>query len=593
MEEWEKKIEETRSRLQGMAGSRKSFSIALGDSPDGEFCLQDKDLENSIHIMGATREGKSKQLQNIFRQLLLSEVGGCLIDPHGYLYNDLVADCSYLSSRQSEIQNRVILFDPADEEYIVGFNALESIEGLDIDMQVLSRMYATLKSRGKDDFDEFPTAKVWLQNIFTPLIEKHLTLLEARYMINRGDKSKDIIRSIVSGTEIELIADDWEWYFSVPKRMQYEELRSSVNLLRNFVTNRRMELIFGRRNRVLNLRHIMDEGKILLVNLGGVKLLKDIPRLMGTLLVNEFLLTARTRPEGSSPFFFAIDEFENYVTQDIGEILDQTHKFGLRLILAHHSLEQIREENRKVLAAVMQNAKIKLVYGGLTYDDSEILAKEMFTYSGEGGIDPMKIKRVQESPYIEPHETTRPVEGKTETTGTSSTDQSGGAFFLQTSDSAIPIDPLFLSEKVVRKAATEGSQSSYGKADGRVHLETLSRVIVPFVEQRLKWYVSNVQFSSVEEQVHEIVRQLKNLPQQVCAVKVGKAPVVVIKSTFVERYHRLKNEVRDFSRELNSKSPYHMTKAEAQKERERITEELLGKTPERTDDFEEDDERFQ
>jgi hypothetical protein len=543
--------------------------------------------------MGATREGKSKQLQNIFRQFILQGVGGCLIDPHGYLYDDLVADSSYLSSRCPEILDRLILFDPGDDEYIVGLNTLQKIGELDLEMQTLSRMYATLKARGKDDFDDFPTAKVWLQNIFTPLIRKNLTLIEAKYLIDRGPSNRQLVESIVSDSGVELIEHDWDWIRSSSKKVQYEELLSSVNMLRNFVTTKRMELIFGRQQRVLNLRRIMDEEKILLVNLGGRRLHKDISRLVGTLLVNELFLAARTREVGSPRFYLAIDEFENYVTQDIGDILDQGHKFGLRLILAHHSLEQIREENKKIYAAVMQNAKVKIIYGGLTYENAEILAKEMFTYQGGAGLDPMKVKRIQESPYIEPHESTRTIKGRVESAGNFSSKGSTSGAVFQSGETTIPLDSLFLSDKVASQISMSANQMSESSSIGSSYSDSLSEVIVPFVEQELKWYVSNVQYISLEEQLHLLVSRMKNMPQQVCVVKLPKSPVKTIKSMFVEKYHRLENEVADFSGQLNRKSPYHMTAAEAENERTRITQGLLGYADPKTDSMETDDERFQ
>jgi hypothetical protein len=592
MDEYRRKAEEIKARLDGAcAGS--SPRILLGEREGVPFYLSEPDLDNSIHIMGATREGKSKQLQNIFRQMAVQGIGGCLIDPHGYLYDDLVADCSYLSARHPKIMERVVLFDPGDDENIVGFNTLRKIGELDLEMQTLSRMYATLKARGKDNFDDFPTAKVWLQNIFTPLIDKGLTLMEARYLIDRGGANEKVARAIVENCNVDLIEHDWEWYRSASKKTQYEELLSSINMLRNFVTNKRLELIFGRLECVLDLRKIMDEGKLLLVNLGGRKLHADIARLMGTLLVNEFFLAARTRPDGSKRFFLAIDEFENYVTQDIADILDQGHKFGMRLILAHHSLEQVREQNRKVYASVMQNAKIKIVYGGLTYDNAEILAKEMFAHAQSGGLDPLKIKRVQESPYLDPNESTRVIQGKAESSGDFSGIASTSGWAYSTGETSFPVDPMLFSEEVIKRINSQSSQQSESRSSGNSYSDSLSEVVVPFVEQNLKWYVSNIQYMPLEEQLYQIVARMKNLPQQVCMVKLPKSEVMSIKTSYVEEYHRLENEIEQFSAQLNAVSPYHMRREQALDERKRITASLIGPVQRPDDGDEPDDERWE
>jgi len=591
--ERQKKLDQITELLKPPHRRTKAPKILLGYQSGEPFYLEGKDLENSFHIMGATREGKSKQLQNIYRQFILQGVGCALIDPHGYLYDDLVADCSYLSARHPEILDRIILFDPGDEQHIVGFNTMQRLPGHDLTTLVLSRMYATIKARGKDNFDDMPTAKTWLQNIFTPLIQKNLTLMETRHLIDRGARDNPAAEAIVRDTGIDLIEHDWSWYEKQTKRTQYEELLSSVNMLRNFVTSERMELIFGRQKRVIDLRDIMDNGKILLVNLSSEKQHKDITRLLGTLLVNELFLAAKTRPEHSRPFYLTIDEFENYVTQDIGDILDQGPKFQLHLLLAHHSLAQVEEENKKVRAAVMQHAKIKIIYGGLLYEDAEIMAREMFTYHSKGGLDPMKKKRVQKSPYIDIHETTRAIRSETYSDSEQSATSSQSGHVIQSGQTTIPVDSMFMSEEIRSFMSSHSEQTSKSDQRGRSSGYAYTETVVPFIEQQLKWYVSNIQYMPLDEQIHELVARMKNLPQQVCMVKLPKEPVVTMKSNYVEEYHRLKGEVEQFAEQVNKLSPYHMTAIEAEKERERITSKLLASPASQDEEIESDEDRFQ
>lgn len=608
MDEFDARYDKIRQRLARGPTDSADPTIRLGIRDGQPVDLALHELDNSIHIMGATREGKSKQLENLFRQFLVSGVGGAVIDPHGYLYDDLLAFCSEQSLRHPDIVDRVVLFDPGDDNYIVGLDALQEIPGHDLETLCLSRMYATLKSRGKDTFDDFPTAKVWLQNIFTPLIKKGLTLIEARHLIDRGAKNSPFARSIVEGTGIDLIEHDWDFFYDSSKKIQYEELLSSINMLRNFVTSPRMELIFGRKDRVLDLRAIMDEGKVLLVNLGSRRMHTDIARLLGTLLVNEFFLTARTRDEGSRPFFLAIDEFENYVTQDIADILDQGHKFGLRLILAHHSLEQLREQNQRVYAAVMQNAKIKIMYGGLTFENAEVLAKELFSYYGQDGIDPMRVKHVQEAPYLEPKESTRIVKAKgsadAESSGSSFADSSGtgdfSGFVMQSGASSVPIDSLFMSDRIQSYINSQSSQFSQGRHsssttgthDSRSQVSSYSEALVPFVEQELKWYESSIQYFTIEEQVYAAAARLKNLPQQVCMVKLPKRPVMTVLSNTVKPTLRNENELQRVADFLNAHSSFHLPAIEARDARQAMLEQL--KTSESTRlDVIEDDDRWQ
>lgn len=586
----DRKIGEVRQLLKKNDRDRPP-RLLLGHRYDEPFILEGKDLQNSFHIMGATREGKSKQIENIYRQFIEQGIGGAVIDPHGYLYDDLLAYCSYKSSRMPEIMDRIILFDPGDDKSIVGFNTLQQIAGHDIETLTLSRMYATIKARGKDNFDDMPTAKTWLQNIFHPLIQKGLTLIEAKHLIDRASSDSDLAMAIVKDSGVDLIEHDWSWYEEQSKRIQYEELLSSVNMLRSFVTSKRMELIFGRREGVLDLRQIMDEGKILLVNLSSRKIHQDIARLLGTLLVNEFFLVAKMRPKDSRPFYLAIDEFENYVTEDIADVLDQGPKFGIYLILAHHSLEQLKEQNQKVYAAVMQNAKIKIIYGGLTYENSEILIKELFSYRGRGGLNPDQIKRIQKSPYLEPTESTRIVSSDSYGESKSSAYGSHSGHALQSGETTIPIDDLFMSDQITSHMSSSSNISSYGQTEGSSKSFGHTDSVVPFIIQELKWYISSIQNYTLEEQVYRVIARMKNLPQQICMVKLPKQPVKTIKTNFVEEYHELEGEVEEFAEQLNESSPYHLTPQEAIAEREKITKGILAQLEE--PESGEDDDRWQ
>lgn len=591
MSDLEKRINRIRAKLKNATPKGPDKRILLGRSFGQPIYLDN--LDTSIHIMGATREGKSKQLENIFRQFITKGIGGAVIDPHGYLYDDLVAYCSYQSSRQPKIKDKIVLFDPEDDEYIIGFNTLQQLEH-DLETLTLSRMYATIKARGKDDFDEMPTAKTWLYNIYYPLIKKGLTLIEARHLIDRAAKNNPIAREIIRDTGIDLIEHDWLWYEDQPKKVQYEELLSSINLLRNFVTSKRMELILGRRNRVLNLRKIMDEGKVIIINLSSRKLHQDIARLLGTLLVNEFFLAAKTRPKDSRPFFLAIDEFENYVTQDVADILDQGAKFGLHMILAHHSLEQLKEQNKRVYSSVLENAKIKIIFGGLTYENSEIMVKELYSYAGKGGIDPRKIKRTQKSPYIEPKESTRTVKtsGSSETESSGRVTQSGST--AQAGETYIPVDTIFASDELASYMESNASSFSEATSEGRSTSYSYTEALVPFIEQKLKWYVSNIQYRPLEEQIYDLIAKMKNLPQQICLLKLPKQPVITLKSEYVETHHLLEGELKDFAKELAERSPYHMLRDDAVKERKLITDQLeSGKETKKPATQDEDDDRWE
>ena len=110
--------------------------------------------------------------------------------------------------------------------------------------------------------------------------------------------------------------------------------------------------MFGQTEHTIDIRQIMDSGGILFVNLTRRFLSQDSARLLGTLLVNDFYLTATERPaEGARPFYLYIDECWQFINEDIGRILDECRQFGLHLILSHQHLAQLKEAGEAVYMA--------------------------------------------------------------------------------------------------------------------------------------------------------------------------------------------------------------------------------------------------
>ena len=135
--------------------------------------------------------------------------------------------------------------------------------------------------------------------------------------------------------------------------------------------------------------------------------------------MNELLTAAFSRPEGEAkrnPFYLFIDEFQNFVTKDICEILDGGRKFGLHLILAHQHLNQLKQKDPEVYFSTLGNARTKVVFGGLIDEDLEILGKELYT----GELNPDEVKDEIWQTKFRPVESTRLVVAEGQSRGGSS-----------------------------------------------------------------------------------------------------------------------------------------------------------------------------
>ena len=176
----------------------------------------------------------------------------------------------------------------------------------------------------------------------------------------------------------------------------------------------------------IDLKEIMDEGKVLLVNLRQSKHLShEAARTFGALLVNEFfesaIQRATTPGRDPTPYYLYLDEFQNFVSLDICRMLAEVRKFGLFLVLAHQYFEQLDED---VTAAALNNCQIKAVFGGLSATNARRMAEELFI----GKLDPKKVKVSIYQTKFWPEYRRDKVYGKGSSSGTSHSSSSGSGY---------------------------------------------------------------------------------------------------------------------------------------------------------------------
>ena len=145
----------------------------------------------------------------------------------------------------------------------------------------------------------------------------------------------------------------------------------------------------------------MNRGDIILLNLNpGHTMSEQNARLLGTLFVNALFANARTRGVGKRPFYLVVDEAYRYLTEDVEKILDEGRKYGLHLVLAHQRIGQLEAAGENILSAVMGMARTKIVFGGLTPEEAEIM--ESFLYMGT--YDLQRVKPELTTPVTTRHE---------------------------------------------------------------------------------------------------------------------------------------------------------------------------------------------
>ena len=504
--------------------------------------LSPEERSTHVHIIGASGEGKSKAMEHMIREDILERRGLCLIDPHGKLYGDILR---WLATKR--IKRKIIFFNPASDEWTVGFNPLKKTSKY-ISHQRDAMVKACAKVWGASDMDKTPLLKRILRDVIHVLLEKKMSLLEAMYLID--PINKEIRKYLAKDISDPVIRQEWEYFNQMrnPKDF-YSEFSSTINRLSEFLGSDRIRRIFGQSHNSLDIRKIMDEGEILLVNLSSEERLSgESARMLGTLLVNDLFLNASERDPKTAkraPFYLYIDEFSLFVNEDIRRILDEGRKFGLHLILAHQHLGQI-EEDQNIYKAVMQDARTKLIFGGMMPEDAEKLAQHAYM----GYLNPEAIKR-EISTTKERHIKTREqsitkAEGESVAQGRSWSDTVGSSSGESAGQTMRPgPDGEVIVEAATALAGTSQSSSLGGYAAKATNRST-SVSDVPFYDVEEYEEVTSVQYKDLSEQLYEVMSVMVNQPSRHCLLKAPKRPPVVLEIPFIDEGYAREERVKKY-----------------------------------------------
>lgn len=355
-----------------------AIDLTLGNikGTTGPRTLDQKARSTHMHVIGASNSGKSNLLEHMIRQDIKAGRGVCLIDPHGTLYQRLVSWCAL-----NEINEwrKIHLFEPSAQEWAFGFNPMQfgnDRRATDFAVDAVVNVFAQVW--GGMDMSQTPLLKRCLKLTMYALAANNLTLLEAREFTAVGDIN-GLRRKLTGGLGDLVLQGEWDELNALPDRRFDEVFSSTNNRLFSFLASQVVSMMVGQRERVLDTGAMMNTGDILLVDLssGSQAFSRDNAQLVGSLLVNDLLLKARSRPPKSKPFYLYIDECYRYLSDDIEDILFEMRKFGLHLVLAHQDLSQLRRRGESLYSAVMTGAQTKVVFrmGGM--DDAKILATEL------------------------------------------------------------------------------------------------------------------------------------------------------------------------------------------------------------------------
>ena len=493
--------------------------------------LTREERETHMHVIGSSGSGKSKFLEQMIREDLDNKQGFCLIDPHGTLYKEVLDHASH------KVLNReIVLLDLSKPEFVIGFNPFRKATDGDVSVQVDRRIRATMHAWGVENADQTPTLERTLRLIFTTLLELNLSFQEAQYLIdfNSGELRSRLVRQIAS----PLIRREWEELEQLKAKDWRSEVLSAKNRLFRLLTSRTLGRFFASQTACIDLAEIIDQGKILLVNLAPSDELSDENgRIFGSLLVNEFFEVARRRKvqtgRSLKPYYLYLDEFQTFVGLDVAAMLDQVRKYKLFTVLAHQRFGQLDEDLQD---AVLTNCRIKAVFGGLPVEAARMMAQELFI----GQLDPMRIKAAiyqtkfwpkyaRDKVYSSSTSSGRSMgTGNNESVGSATSSGTGTFFGPQEWFSGTDIVGTSMSS-ATSSSSQYGSHSNETDFEGIAESESDVPIMLPVPFREL----SSVQYMSTDEQLLQLTAALKEQFGRHCFIKIHHQPTQPLRVPFI------------------------------------------------------------
>ena len=296
-----------------------------------------------MHLIGASGTGKSTLLLKLIKQDLENGQGIAVLDPHGDLIDrilDMIPDNRI---------NEVILFDPSDEEFSIGFNFLAAHSELEKDL--LASDLVSVFQRLSTSWGDQMTAV--LGNAISAILESSVggTLLDLRRFLVQQDFRTSFLQTVQDDEVVYF----WEREFPLLAGKPQAPLLTRLN---TFLRPKRIRYMVGQKKSRLDFANIMDTGKIFLAKLSQGEIGEENTYLLGTLLVSKFhqMAISRQRLHESQrrDFWFYIDECHNFITPSMASLLSGVRKYRLGLILAHQELRQLKR-NAEVASAVLAN----------------------------------------------------------------------------------------------------------------------------------------------------------------------------------------------------------------------------------------------
>lgn len=304
------------------------------------FGIKYPDRRLHMHVLGKTGTGKTTLLKNLIIQDIKNNQGVAIIDPHGQLIEEII---DHIPPHRT---GEVVYFNPADQDYPIGFNILDKVEPKTRPL-IASHVISIFKNIWQDSWG--PRLEYILYNSVASLLDfEGSTLLGIPRLLTDKDYRQRVISSLLDPIVRHFWLNEFEKYNN---SFQKEAIAPIQNKVGQFLSSPPVRNIVGQVKSKIDMGFMMDNRRILLCNLAKGEIGEDKSSLLGSLIVTKIFLSAlnRTRQpeEERQDFYLYIDECQNLATPIFASILSEARKYRLNLILSNQYLGQITTDIKK------------------------------------------------------------------------------------------------------------------------------------------------------------------------------------------------------------------------------------------------------
>jgi len=342
-----------------------AFGLTNFRGMNQQFGIERGDRGRHIYVIGQTGAGKSGLLELFALSDVFHNEGYAIIDPHGDL---AVNNMRFVPAYRAK---DVVYFNPADTAYPIGFNPME-VYNPNMKNNISSEIIGVLKRMFAESWG--PRLEYILRYTILALLDRPTTTM---LDITRMLTDKKFREETLGYCKDTVVLNFWRIEFtSWNDKFQSEAVAPVLNKVGAFTANPIIRNIIGQPKSTFNIREIMDDGKILIVNLSKGLIGEDNASILGAFIVTKIQLAAMSRSdipriEDRRAFYLYVDEFQNFATDSFATILSEARKYGLNLTVANQYIAQMQPTVRD---AVFGNVGTMITFR-VSADDAPILAK--------------------------------------------------------------------------------------------------------------------------------------------------------------------------------------------------------------------------